>query len=986
MADENIPEENIPEVTQEEYSQKEEQIPEEFSSENAQKQDDAVIKSITQIPDISETTPIEEQIVVVYEDANANNIEQLDLSQEDIQEGETLCDTVDVLTPQNTVDTDAFIQELENKPGVAAASRNEWLEVTALPDDPHIKNGDAWQFESVGADVTWDWNTCKETVKVAVIDSGIKANHEDLDGRYEIGYDFVQGTSSSITDITGHGTSVSGLIVATANNGKGLAGITGIAPIKVVAYRTGGTYEGDKKLQGAYIDAALAKIAARDDIQIVNMSFGSETASSTREATLKKVTDSGKILVAASGNDGDTTINYPAAYDNVISVGAIDASGNHASFSNYNNYVDLCAPGSNIYTTDIYGYAWGTGTSYSTPIVAAAAVLKSASSMLSAVQVEKILKDTAKDLGSYGWDRKFGYGLIQLDKALESIKSLSQLSITAFSTDWSSPQYAGTCISLDTNVEGGTEHYQYKYTATLNGNTSILSDYSFVSGCTWIPKKEGTYILKVYVQDSSGAEVSAEKKFVIENKEYKISLFRASNVSPQNIGQEIFLYCQESDGPAEPIYKFTVVKNGVTTIIQDYSISDVGMWKPTETGIYTLYVYLKSKEDSDDKAVSASMDFTIVNNDELKVEYFNNNRYSPQKAGTVIRLTAMGIEGAGDYQYKFTETFNGVSKTLKEYSSVRHVDWVPVYGGKYILEVSIKDASEKVVSATKEYLIETSYPDIRFTTTSISPVDIGSVVNLWCLSSGGIGELQYKFTVTYNGKETVLQDYNAIFITSWKPMKTGDYLLKVYVKDEIGTVSEYAEKFIVKLPNSLPFVDVSKTEWFYNSVAYVYHNKLMTGLNNITFGSNQPLARAQFAVILHRMNGEPKVSYTQKFPDVPAGQWFTDAVLWANYIGVVNGYENTGLFGIGDNINREQMAVMMYRYAQCQNYNTSERADLAEFLDASNVNVFAKEAMEWTVGTGIITGKYDGTRLDPQGNATRAECAAIITRFIQKYS
>ena len=181
------------------------------------------------------------------------------------------------------------------------------------------------------------------------------------------------------------------------------------------------------------------------------------------------------------------------------------------------------------------------------------------------------------------------------------------------------------------------------------------------------------------------------------------------------------------------------------------------------------------------------------------------------------------------------------------------------------------------------------------------------------------------------------------------------------------------------------FTDIESTDWFYESVKYVYDNGLMTGLNETTFGPYENLARAQFAVILHRMNGSPDIEYTNKFPDVADNQWYTDAILWANEAGVVGGYTDTGKFGPGDNINREQMAVMMYRYANYLGYDTSARADISKYTDAGNVNEFAKEAMSWAVGEGIITGKYNETQLDPQGNASRAECATIIMRFMEYY-
>lgn len=204
--------------------------------------------------------------------------------------------------------------------------------------------------------------------------------------------------------------------------------------------------------------------------------------------------------------------------------------------------------------------------------------------------------------------------------------------------------------------------------------------------------------------------------------------------------------------------------------------------------------------------------------------------------------------------------------------------------------------------------------------------------------------------------------------------------------EEYWTDYEYVTISPTEIELIMAFDDVREgSDWYFPYVKYVFENQIMTGLNDIIFGANEKLARAQFAVILHRMNEKPEIAYADKFPDVKEGEWYTDAVLWANSIGVIRGYTNNGLFGTADHITREQMAVMMHRYAQCKGYDTSKTADFSRFEDASRVSGFAKEAMSWAVGTGIITGKDNNTKLDPQGNATRAECATIIQRFMQKY-
>ena len=226
---------------------------------------------------------------------------------------------------------------------------------------------------------------------------------------------------------------------------------------------------------------------------------------------------------------------------------------------------------------------------------------------------------------------------------------------------------------------------------------------------------------------------------------------------------------------------------------------------------------------------------------------------------------------------------------------------------------------------------------------------------------------------------------NLLYINQYQAQSDGT----LSVNYETTGDTSNAEAFVVggntgDESQEMKFKDVSSNDWFYSSVMYVNKYGLMTGLNETEFGPVQSLARAQFAMILYRMNGSPAVNYTNKFKDVSAGIWYTDPIMWASNKGVVTGYSN-GNFGPGDNINREQMAVMMYRYAKTQGYDVSASVELGNYKDGANVSGFAKQAMQWCVAEGIITGKYNGTQLDPQGNAIRAECATIIRRFVEKY-
>lgn len=183
-----------------------------------------------------------------------------------------------------------------------------------------------------------------------------------------------------------------------------------------------------------------------------------------------------------------------------------------------------------------------------------------------------------------------------------------------------------------------------------------------------------------------------------------------------------------------------------------------------------------------------------------------------------------------------------------------------------------------------------------------------------------------------------------------------------------------------------PFKDVAENDWYYDAVDYVYQRNIMTGMgtDRTFFAPLDILCRAQFVTVLWRMEGEQEAEMPSVFPDVRDSDWYADAVIWANENRIATGYSN-GYFGPADNITREQMAVMMQRYARYLGYAADAQTDISGYEDAGKVSEFAEEAMQWAVAEGIISGKYNQTQLDPQGNTSRAECAVIIMRFMQTY-
>ena len=179
----------------------------------------------------------------------------------------------------------------------------------------------------------------------------------------------------------------------------------------------------------------------------------------------------------------------------------------------------------------------------------------------------------------------------------------------------------------------------------------------------------------------------------------------------------------------------------------------------------------------------------------------------------------------------------------------------------------------------------------------------------------------------------------------------------------------------------LPFPDVTEGDWFYDAVRYAYENGLMDGVGDNLFAPNSDTTRAQLVTILYRLEGQPAPSGDSGFSDVAAGTWYTDAVAWAAENGIVNGVSETE-FAPGKDITREQLATILFRYAEAKGYDVSARVDLSAYPDANQIQSYAAESVAWAVAEGLIQGFEDNT-LRPAGNATRAQIATILMRFCE---
>ncbi|KZL92910.1 S8 family peptidase [Clostridium magnum] len=289
-------------------------------------------------------------------------------------------------------------------------------------NDPGYKY--EWDISYTQADKAWPLINQKREVKVAVLDTGIDYTHPDLKNRVLLdkGYNFIDNSYDAMDD-NGHGTHVSGIIAAEANNKIGISGIVGNLDVKIIPVKVL-----DENGEGEENNVARGIVYAVDKgADIVNLSFGIKSKSRLIADAINYAKSKGVFVVAASGNDNENSDNYSPAGDGAFAVAAMNYNYKKAYFSDYGNSIKVAAPGVKILSTVPGGYEAWDGTSMAAPVVSGiAAMVKSENPLLSSSQIEDILDSTAKDIMYKGKDQQSGYGLIDAYSAIKKVKELEK--------------------------------------------------------------------------------------------------------------------------------------------------------------------------------------------------------------------------------------------------------------------------------------------------------------------------------------------------------------------------------------------------------------------------------------------------------------------------------------------------------------------------------------------------------------------------------
>lgn len=288
-----------------------------------------------------------------------------------------------------------------------------------FPDDPDLQKADrSYALSTTHTIEAWEYSQGSSEIIIAVLDTGLNLTHPEFTGRIVDGYDFINDDDEPMDD-NGHGTHTAGIIGAGINNGIGMVGVCpqcSIMPVKVLNQNNAGTWSG----------VAQGILYATDHgADVINLSLGAAVSSQTLEAAIAYAHSHGVLVVAAAGNMGVDRLFYPAAIDGVIAVSATDAKDKRWSLSNFGEYIDVAAPGYAIYSTyhdlDNYyqGYTFMSGTSMASPFVAGlAGLLLSQDSKRTMTEITTLITTTADPMGDNLEDPYFGYGRINVTRAL----------------------------------------------------------------------------------------------------------------------------------------------------------------------------------------------------------------------------------------------------------------------------------------------------------------------------------------------------------------------------------------------------------------------------------------------------------------------------------------------------------------------------------------------------------------------------------------
>lgn len=369
--------------------------------------------------------------------------------------------------------------------------------------------------------------------------------------------------------------------------------------------------------------------------------------------------------------------------------------------------------------------------------------------------------------------------------------------------------------------------------------------------------------------------------------------------------------------------------------------------------------------------------FTISKTSQSVAKVGNNKYTTFQDAVNAVENngTIEIVGGNKDY----TATISGSSKTIKVKNSLTDKN----------IKVTVNGES-KTIEPSKDATFTYTKPSSGGSSGGSSSGKTTYKVTTSAVNNGGVNaspsnaEKGATITITLSPDKGYKLDKLTVTDGSGKTVSTVKKSDTVYTFTMPASAVKVGVSYVkaTETPSETKFNDVSANDWFASAVDYVTGKGMMNGTADNTFSPKANTTRGMVVTVLYRLENQPSTS-AAFFTDVASGAYYANAVAWANANGIVSGY-GSGKFGPNDKVTREQLAAILYRYAQYKKYDVSvgEDTNILSYDDAQSISSYAIPAIQWACGAGVVTGK-SGSKLDPKGNATRAEVAAMLMRFCE---
>ncbi|MDP5276841.1 S8 family peptidase [Chengkuizengella axinellae] len=796
---------------------------------------------------------------------------------------------------------------------------------------------------NIGAIEAWNTSNENTAITIAIVDTGVDLHHPDLIDNLVEGVNILDRNAPPQDD-HGHGTSVAGIVAASGNNGIGVSGIlwnANIMPIKALD-DTGNGIESD-------IGEGI-RYAVDHGAKVVVLSLGLPTASPYLRDIVQYAEDNDVLIVAASGNDGLQSVQYPAAYPSVLAVGGLHLDKTIHERSNYGQEIDVAAPYI-AYTTGLDGtYTVRTGTSVAAPqVAAAAALIWSQYPELKPDQIRNLIRQTAEDVHESGWDEHTGYGLLRIDRAL------TELAIADIYEENNNKEEAKP-LQLDAMMSGA-----------LEGDND--EDWFYIES-----KYDG--ILKIIFESSSEVDLKDIEMiyhFDDETIIYDLSQQAELSVNADEVGYIQIKYKNQEDRefPYQVTSEFIIEAD----MYEDNDAQD-NAFDITGTNQEILGTFHKIN-DKDWYVLDVTQEGS------LSIELSSNtNRMD-------LKLTIVNPDGtsmppidrgaAGEPEFYYNTVLPGKYYFLVENYEEEGMDSLPIKGN-YLFQmtylptfVDLNEPNDKAYQTTKlelnsEYKgvfnndLDEDWFSFSINETKDINIDLSSLPQDQNVTLSVLNSMQnIVFITTNEGQDNIYKQLEGlpsgtyyVKLETSRAFEYQMYTLKVIEKniddifDDIET--HWAKEEIAKLwdrgivngsdglflpdenitraeaitmvvramelngleSNSSPFIDINEEHWAYESILIANQEDLINGYPDGTFGPNHNLNRVEAVKIIANSLGFEGIDGEVPFNDIPEGYWASGILTQLKTEGLVNGYLD-GSFKPTQETSRAEFAVLIYK-------------------------------------------------------------------------